>query len=74
MAIQKKIIDQAIKDCLLILYQQLNKSKTKYCERRHCWLINGEWQGGYAFQYFKDASGASDATDASFSCRRGLYR
>ena len=32
MAIQKKIIDQAIKDCLLILNQQLNKSKTKYAK------------------------------------------
>ena len=32
MAIQKKIIDQAIIDCLSILNQQLNKSKTKYAK------------------------------------------
>ena len=32
MAIQKKIIDQAIKDCLLILNQQLNKSRAKYAK------------------------------------------
>ena len=32
MAIQKKIIDQVVQDCLLILNQQLNKSKTKYAK------------------------------------------
>ena len=32
MAIQKKIINQAVQDCLLILNQQLNKSKTKYAK------------------------------------------
>ena len=30
MAIQKKIIDQAVKHCLLILNQQLNKSRAKF--------------------------------------------
>ena len=32
MAIRKKIIDQAVKDCLLILNQQLNKSRTKFAK------------------------------------------
>ena len=30
MAIQEQIINQAIKDCLLILNQQLNKSRAKF--------------------------------------------
>ena len=30
MAIQERIINQAIKDCLLILNQQLNKSRAKF--------------------------------------------
>ena len=32
MAIQKKIINQAAKDCLLILNQQLNKSTAKFAK------------------------------------------
>ena len=32
MAIQEQIINQAVKDCLLILNQQLNKSRAKYAK------------------------------------------